>query len=435
MQRLPHQPSGGWFRTGDLGYMDQEGYLFVVGRTKEADVINRGGQKVAPAEVEEALRGHPEVIKAVAFPISHRRLGEDVAAAVVLRPEAKVSAHGLRRFVATRLAAFKVPGSIQIVPEIPSDASGRINRAFIAANSTTLSKVLERPDGKRPAPRSLLESQLAERLAELLELHHVAVDQNIFELGADSLTVTQMLSRLRACFGIDLSFKDIFDAPNVAALAARLELSQRYLSKKKNALGLSNSLRDAPTDARHAPLSFQQQRIHILSSIDPTGYNYHIIEAARFLGPLDLDALEASISAICERHEVLRSTFVERLGELTQTIGSACPRLEHVDLSPCGKSRREAVIQTHAQKWLSEPFIFKAQHRLTAAAADTPRTMCRGQLHHHATVARPTVFWEESRHAIGVAKARSLPKSANFRPVQAFREWHEHGCEPTLRNN
>ena len=74
----------GWFRTGDLGYLDRDGYLFIVGRIK--DVINRGGQKVAPGEVEEALLSHPDVVEAVAFPVSHRRLGEDVAAAVVLRP-------------------------------------------------------------------------------------------------------------------------------------------------------------------------------------------------------------------------------------------------------------------------------------------------------------------------------------------------------------
>ena len=80
----------GWFRTGDLGYLDRDGYLFIVGRIK--DVIKRGGQKVAPAEVEEALLGHPDVVEAVVFSIPHRRLGEDVAAAVVLRPDRR-SAH------------------------------------------------------------------------------------------------------------------------------------------------------------------------------------------------------------------------------------------------------------------------------------------------------------------------------------------------------
>ena len=81
----------GWFRTGDLGYLDEDGYLFIVGRIK--DIINRGGQKVSPAEVEQALLSHPDVVEAAAFSIPHRRLGEDVAAAVVLRPDAKISAH------------------------------------------------------------------------------------------------------------------------------------------------------------------------------------------------------------------------------------------------------------------------------------------------------------------------------------------------------
>ena len=88
----------GWFRTGDLGYLDREGYLFIVGRIK--DVIKRGGQQVAPGEIEEVLLGHPDVIDAAAFSISHSHLGEDVAVAVVLRPDAKISAQKLRKFAA-----------------------------------------------------------------------------------------------------------------------------------------------------------------------------------------------------------------------------------------------------------------------------------------------------------------------------------------------
>jgi acyl-CoA synthetase (AMP-forming)/AMP-acid ligase II len=110
----------GWFRTGDLGYLDRDGYLFIVGRIKE--VINRGGQKVAPGEVEEALLSHPDVVDAAAFPVPHARLGADVAAAVVLRPEATADAQKLRDFVRRRLASFKVPGLIRIVPAIPKGA-------------------------------------------------------------------------------------------------------------------------------------------------------------------------------------------------------------------------------------------------------------------------------------------------------------------------
>ena len=134
----------GWFRTGDLGYLDAEGYLFIVGRIKE--IINRGGQKVAPAEVEEALLSHPDVVEAAVFSVPHRRLGADVAAAVVLRPDAKVSAQRLRDFARERLAGFKVPGLIRIVPEIPKGAGGKIKRSELAA---AFSKTRQRAEEAR----------------------------------------------------------------------------------------------------------------------------------------------------------------------------------------------------------------------------------------------------------------------------------------------
>src|SRR5262249_29884086 len=97
----------GWFRTGDLGYLDADGYLFIVGRIKE--IIHKGAQKIAPAEVEGALLGHPDVIDAAVFPVPHERLGSDVAAAVVLRGDARANAQSLRDFARERLAGFKVP--------------------------------------------------------------------------------------------------------------------------------------------------------------------------------------------------------------------------------------------------------------------------------------------------------------------------------------
>ena len=212
-----------------LATWTNEGYLFIVGRIKEADVINRGGQKVAPAEVERALLSHPDVVEAAGF--SHPPYGDLARTSQspsCSRPNAKVSVSKLREFAGERLARFKVPGLIRIVPEIPKDPSGKVKRRDLA---TALSIVLPRTrverDGKAVAPRSKIERQLAKIWADLLELDEVGVDQDVFALGADSLTVTQMLSRLRARFGVDFSFKDIFDAPTVAALAARLEHRRR----------------------------------------------------------------------------------------------------------------------------------------------------------------------------------------------------------------
>ena len=348
----------GWFRTGDLGYLDRDGYLFIVGRIK--DVINRGGQQVAPAEVEEVLLCHPDVLEAAAFSISHGRLGEDVAAAVVLRPDAKVTAQKLRKFARERLAGFKVPNLIRIVAEIPKSSGGKTKRGELtAALSIMLPGSRLEHGGKTVPPRSDLEWQLAKIWADLLELNQIGVDQDVFALGADSLTVTQMLSRLRERFGVDLSFKDIFDAPTIAVLAARLESSE-------NPAAVLLSVGCTPADARDVRLSFQQQRIYVLSSLDPTRYSYHIVEVARLSGPLDLDALEASIAMICERHEVLRSTFLERLGEPVQTVGTALPRLERLNLGRCAKSRRVAAIRRQARELLRQPFDIEREPPLRA---------------------------------------------------------------------
>ena len=120
----------GWFRTGDQGYLDTDGYLFITGRLKE--IINRGGEKIAPREVDEVLMDHPAVAQAVTFAVPHARLGEDIAAAVVLRPNASATASDIREFAATRLAAFKVPRQVLIVDEIPKSPTGKLQRLGLA---------------------------------------------------------------------------------------------------------------------------------------------------------------------------------------------------------------------------------------------------------------------------------------------------------------
>jgi acyl-CoA synthetase (AMP-forming)/AMP-acid ligase II/thioesterase domain-containing protein/acyl carrier protein len=120
----------GWFRTGDLGRFDEDGYLFIEGRVK--DLINRGGQKVSPREVEDALLAHPGVKEAVVFAMPHGSLGEAVAAAVVPQPGPRFPEQSLRAFLADRLAPYKVPQRILRVGEIPLGATGKIQRGVLA---------------------------------------------------------------------------------------------------------------------------------------------------------------------------------------------------------------------------------------------------------------------------------------------------------------
>lgn len=120
----------GWFRTGDQGMLDAEGYLSITGRLKE--IINRGGEKISPREVDEVLLDHPAILQVVTFARPHAKLGEDVAAAVVLREGQSANEKEIREFAAKRLADFKVPRTIIFLDEIPKGATGKLQRIGLA---------------------------------------------------------------------------------------------------------------------------------------------------------------------------------------------------------------------------------------------------------------------------------------------------------------
>ncbi len=122
--------ANGWFRTGDQGVMDDDGYISLTGRLKE--IINRGGEKISPREVDEILMDHPAVQQVVVFAMPHDKLGEEVAAAIVLREGASADEKQLRDFCSQRLAAFKVPRKIVFLDQIPLGATGKLQRIGLA---------------------------------------------------------------------------------------------------------------------------------------------------------------------------------------------------------------------------------------------------------------------------------------------------------------
>ncbi|QOZ54872.1 non-ribosomal peptide synthetase [Bradyrhizobium sp. CCBAU 53338] len=394
----------GWFRTGDLGYLDADGYLFIVGRIK--DVINRGGQKISPLEVEEVLLAHPAVLEAGVFAVPHAKLGENVAAVVVLRPGSEATSDQLRQFARKRLAAYKVPSLIRNVAALPKGASGKVKRNALAEMISSA-----HDDDETQLPRNALETQLAEIWASLLELPHVGIDQDVFALGADSLAVTQMRSRLRERFNIDFSFEDIFDCATVGALAARLETT----AHRDPTLPAWR----AGTAEGDAPLSFQQQRMYVLSRLDPTRYNYNVVEVALLKGELDIAALQAGCAAICARHEALRSVFVEREGEPMQRVLQAAPRFERIKLKPCPPQRRAAVVRREAVKLAQHAFDLACEPplKVTLLSFDTSSHALVVNVHHLVTDGwSQRLFWEAL--AAGYSAARQA--IAAVRPSQTF---------------
>jgi len=208
----------GWFRTGDLGRMDEDGYLFLTGRSKE--MINRGGEKLSPREIDEAILEHPAVAQAVTFAVAHPTLGQEVAAEVVLRPACGVSAEEIREFLAARLAEFKIPRRIVFREELPKGSTGKIQRIGMAER-------LGLATAAWVAPESETEKQIAAIWSELLQGGDVGLDDDYSQLGGDSLLAAQLVMRISETFEIDASELDLLEVPTVRAMAGRVDGSLR----------------------------------------------------------------------------------------------------------------------------------------------------------------------------------------------------------------
>jgi acyl-CoA synthetase (AMP-forming)/AMP-acid ligase II/thioesterase domain-containing protein/acyl carrier protein len=207
---------GGWLRSGDTGYFDEDGYLFVTGRLKE--VINRGGEKISPREIDEVLLDHPAVSWAVTFPVAHPTLGEEVAAAVLLREGMAATERELTAFVRARLAFFKTPKRIAIRKELPRGAIGKVRRAGLAE---ALGITLAGED--TAAPSTPTERRLASIWREILGSDRAGIHDDFFQSGGDSLLAAQFMVRATAEFGREIPFLAFLDDPTIAALARAID--------------------------------------------------------------------------------------------------------------------------------------------------------------------------------------------------------------------
>jgi acyl-CoA synthetase (AMP-forming)/AMP-acid ligase II len=184
-----NMPSNDWQLTGDLGAIDGEGFLSIIGRTK--DIINRGGEKIAPSEIERALLRHPAVREAVVFGVSHPRLGESVSAAVVLKPDTETSSAELQSFLYEHLTSSKIPQRVHIVEKLPRTQTGKVRISELRDHFSNRARSIVRPSGS-------LEAVIIELWERLLRRTDIGVDENFFELGGDSLLATTMLLEVEA---------------------------------------------------------------------------------------------------------------------------------------------------------------------------------------------------------------------------------------------
>jgi oxalate---CoA ligase len=214
--------TAGWFRTGDLGHLDGDGYLTISGRKKE--IINRGGETISPREIDEVLLDHPSISQALAFAVPDARLGEQVAAAVVLAPgSGPITESEIRRHVSGRLSDAKVPRAIVFLDEIPKGPTGKLQRIGMAERLGIAELDAVGSDRPFTPPTTTIEVLLADIWRRVLDIDEVSIHDRFLDVGGDSLMAARLLAAIRTEAGIELTMLDLSERATIAEQAAFVE--------------------------------------------------------------------------------------------------------------------------------------------------------------------------------------------------------------------
>ena len=331
-------PGGRLYRTGDLARWRRG----AGGSTVELEYLGRldhqvqvRGFRVELGEVEAALRELPEVGEAVVVTDRDRAGLPRILAYLSPAPGARVPASTeIRRRLGHRLPDYMLPARIRTVAALPRTPSGKLDRGSLPAMD-------QEPSGHAPdtLPRGGLESAVAEIWCDLLEVPRVSRDESFFDLGGHSLLATRLVSRLRRTFQVDLPLVAVFDHPTVAGLAAVLGAARGG----GGAVGRGSGL--VPVERRgDLPLSFPQERFWVLEQLSPGAPEHRVSVALELepaadaespdrLGPGVRHRLASALTALVERHEVLRTAYREAAGEPVQRVLDPWPvTLPLVDL-------------------------------------------------------------------------------------------------------
>ena len=352
----------GWLRTGDLGYQDAGGYVFIVGRAKE--IVIKGGENIAPREIDEALMQHAAVLEVAAVGVPDAYLGEDLVAYVVLKPEQKCSAQELLTHCAQILGEFKTPSRVYFVEDLPKGPSGKVQRLKLlerkTAPSTTHDPITAQqaqpnhPDQLQSefvVPRTAVEEELIKIWENVLQRTPIGIYDNFFALGGHSLLAAGILTRVRDTFQVSLPLRVLFEAPTIVALAAQIETARHA----------DDSLHLPPVQPlaldSAIPLSYAQQRLWFLEQLNPDTAAYNIPFVFRLLGPLDLSALQQALNALVARHEIFRTTFSSYDGNPQQIIADHLSiSIPAIDISAWPQAQRETEALRLASEEVQRPF-------------------------------------------------------------------------------
>ncbi|MHA7629651.1 non-ribosomal peptide synthase/polyketide synthase [Corallococcus sp. M7] len=341
---VPHPfattPGERLYRTGDKARWLEDGTLDFLGRVDFQVKVR--GFRIELGEIESALRAFPGVNEAI---VVARGADADkrLIGYLTAHEGHALDMEALRVHLRQRLPEYMVPASLLVLDALPLNANGKVDR-----------KALPEPgDAPRAAsyvaPRTATETQLATLFAEVLRVERVGLQDDFFALGGHSLLATQLVSRVRAAFGVELPLRALFGAPTVEALAPLLEKAP------------SSALRAPPlrpaTREGDIPLSFAQQRLWLLDQLQPGDASYNIPTALRLTGRVDADALRGAFEALIARHESLRTTLAASHEAPSQRVQAAAAwELPVVDLGALPQEQREEEARRIVAEEARRPF-------------------------------------------------------------------------------
>jgi amino acid adenylation domain-containing protein len=325
------------YRTGDQVKWGKNGNLEFLCRVDQQVKVR--GYRIELGEIEAALQAH-EGVRACAVIVREDRPAEKRVVAYIVANRA-VTAEAFREFLKERLPEYMIPSAFVGMEQLPLTPNGKIDRKVLPAPEKEWS-------GRKgyTGPRNGEEEILCGLFAEVLNRDRVGVHDDFFAIGGHSLLATRLVSRIRAALGMDVGLRSVFESPTVARLALQLQVSSKA----------QISLQRHP-EAERAPLSYSQRRLWFIHELQGSSAEYNMPQALRLGGRLDVDALRRAIQTIVERHESLRTHFVEDRGEPVQIIApSLTIEIPVTDLSELSEAEQQRQVMEFVNNEWSEPF-------------------------------------------------------------------------------
>ncbi|MBI5674181.1 MAG: amino acid adenylation domain-containing protein, partial [Nitrospirae bacterium] len=371
--------------------------------------IKLRGYRIELGEIEVRLTEHPRIEQAVVT-ARENQAGEKYLAAYIVARDSDGEPAGWREFLKERLPDYMIPAALVCLPGLPLNQNGKVDRTLLPDPEAYLAS-----SRRYVGPRHPAEEMLANIWSAILKRDRIGIHDNFFDLGGHSLLATQVMARVRSVFRVELPLRTLFEATTVAKLAEAIE-SSRLQAGEMVAPSIVRVGRDGPV-----PLSFAQQRLWVLTQLEPDGASYNLPIALRLSGTLDIKALEWSINELVRRHEALRTIVSRAEGQPVQVVmPPSALTVPIVSLEHVSGSERDAALLRLATAEAQRPFelAYGPMLRVTLLRLSVEEHVLLLTMHHIVSDAWSSHILVREMTELYVAQVQGRPASLPELPVQ-----------------